>query len=220
MTRRMIVPLLVGLLGVSVLVGLGVWQLQRLEWKRGVIAEIDARLAAAPVAVPAVPDPVADRYLRVRAEGTLLPGEIHVYTAGPDGGVGYRIIAPLDLADGRRIMVDRGFVPIADKAAPRPPGRLAVTGNLVWPDDGPPAPDRAKNIWTGRDVALMAADLGTAPLLVVAAATEPAGGPIPLPVTVAIPNDHLGYAVTWFGLAAVWTLMTVLWLSRIKRGTD
>jgi len=216
----MIAPLLVGLLGVAVLVSLGVWQLQRLEWKRGILAEIGARLAATPVPVPEIPDPVADRYLRVRAEGTLRPGEIHVYTGGPGGGVGYRIVAPLQLADGRRILVDRGFAPIEAKDAARPPGPLAVTGNLVWPDDGPPAPDRARNIWTGRDVALMAADLGTAPVLVVAAEAEPGGGPVPLPVSVAIPNDHLGYAVTWFGLAAVWTLMTVLWLWRIKRGTD
>lgn len=219
MTRRMIAPLLVGLLGVAVLVSLGVWQLQRLEWKRGVLAEIDARLAAAPVPVPELPDPQADRYRRVRAEGALLPGEIHVYTAGPGGRVGYRIVAPMQLADGRRILVDRGFVPLAEKDVARQPGPLAVTGSLVWPDDGPPDPDRARNIWTGRDVPLMAADLGTEPVLVVAAETEPAGGPVPLPVTVVIPNDHLGYAVTWFGLAAVWTLMTGLWLWRIKRGT-
>ena len=217
-TRRMVAPILVGFLGVAVLVALGVWQLQRLDWKRGVLAELEVRLAAAPVPVPDHPDPVADRYLRVRAEGALLPGEIHVYAAGPGGKVGYRVVAPFELPDGRRILLDRGFVPVADKDAPRPPGPLAVTGNLVWPDDGPPDPDRAKNVWTGRDVPLMAADLGTAPVLVVAAAVEPAGGPVPLPVSVAIPNDHLGYAMTWFGLAAVWTLMTVLWLSRIKRG--
>lgn len=220
MTRRLVAPLLVGLAGVVVLVWLGVWQLQRLEWKQAILAEIDARLAAAPVAVPTAPDPEADRYLRVRTEGTILPGEIHVYTGGPSGGVGYRVIAPLALADGRRILLDRGFVPIADKDTARPAGPVTVTGNLVWPDDGPPAPDRAKNIWTGRDVPLMAADLGTEPVLVVAATAEPAGGPVPIPVTVSIPNDHLGYAITWFGLAAVWTLMTLLWLWRIKRGTD
>lgn len=219
MTRRLIAPLMLGLLGVAVLVALGVWQLQRLEWKRGVLAEIGARLAAAPVAVPAQPDPAADRYRRVYADGLLLPGEIHVYTAGPRGGVGYRVVAPMELSDGRRILVDRGFVAIADKDGSRPTGPISLTGNLVWPDDGPPAPDREKNVWTGRDVPLMAADLGTAPVLVVAAEVAPAGGPVPMPVSVAIPNNHLGYAVTWFGLAAVWTLMTVLWLWRIKRGT-
>ncbi|HVH01860.1 MAG TPA: SURF1 family protein, partial [Amaricoccus sp.] len=82
---------------VAVLVSLGVWQLRRLEWKRAILAEIDMRLTAAPVAVPGSPDPIADRYLRVRAEGTLRPGEIHVYTGGPGGGVGYRIVAPLQL---------------------------------------------------------------------------------------------------------------------------
>ena len=104
----------------------------------------------------------------MRAAGNLLPGEIHVYTAGPGGKVGYRVVAPLSLADGRRILLDRGFVPIGQKDAPRPPGPVAVVGNLVWPDDGPADPDRAKNIWIARDVPLMAAALGTAPILVVA----------------------------------------------------
>ena len=79
------------------------------------------------------------------------------------------MIAPLALADGRRILLDRGFVPIGQKDAPRPPGPVAVVGNLVWPRaTGPADPDRAKNIWIARDVPLMAAALGTAPILVVA----------------------------------------------------
>ncbi len=218
MTRRMIAPLVLGLVCVAILIGLGIWQLQRLEWKRGVLAEMDARLAAEPVAVPAAPDLATDRYLRVAAEGTIQPGEIHVYTATGDGRVGYRVIAPFALAGGRRILIDRGFVPIADKDAARPAGPVSVTGNLVWPDEGAGDPDRAKNIWIARDLPLMAADLGAEPVLLVAA--TPTGGTEPLPVTVAIPNNHLQYAVTWFGLASAWTLMTGLWLWRIKRGTD
>ena len=217
MTRRMIGPLLASLACVAILVALGVWQLQRLEWKRGVLAQIDARLAAPAVPMPADPDPTRDRYLRVRAEGQILPGEVHVYTAGP-GGVGYRIVAPLALPDDRRILLDRGFVPIGDKDAGRPTGPAAVTGNLVWPDEGPGQADRAKNIWIARDLPLMADTLGTDQVLLVAATVT--GGTTPMPVSVAIPNNHLEYAVTWFGLAAAWTLMTALWLWRIKRGTD
>jgi len=220
MTRRMIAPLLFGLVGVAILLSLGAWQLRRLEWKTAILGEIEARLAAEPVPVPAAPDPVADRYRRVRAEGALLTGELHVYTAGPDGKVGYRVIAPMALPDGRRILLDRGFVPIAAKNAPRPPGTIAVTGNLVWPQEGPARPDLEANIWIARDVPLMAEALGTEPAMVVAAESAPADGPTPLPVTVAIPNDHLSYAITWFGLAVVWTLMTVYLLWRIKRRTD
>lgn len=217
MTRRMIAPLLFGLVGVAILLSLGVWQLQRLEWKRSVLAEIDARLAAAPVPLPPHPDPAADRYLRVTASGLLQPGEIHVYTS-LGGSVGYRIVAPLLLPDGRRILLDRGFVPLADKDTPRAPGPVDVTGTLAWPQDGDPDPDRARNIWLARDVPMMARDLGTEPTLLIAA--TPTGEPVPMPVTVNIPNDHLQYAITWFGLALVWTVMTAYLLWRIKRRID
>lgn len=222
MTRRMIAPLVFGLAGVAILLALGFWQLQRLDWKRGVLAEIEARMAAPAVDVPAAPTEAAHEYLHVAVAGTLEPGEIHVYTSAPPWGVGYRIIAPLRLGDGRRVLVDRGFVPVADKEAPRPPGRLRVEGALLWPNetDGWTAPpDLARNIWLARDVPAMAAALGTEPAMIVAAATDDPAGPTPLPAGVNIANDHLQYAVTWFALAAVWAVMTGYLLWRIKRRT-
>ncbi len=223
MTRRMIAPLIFGIVGVAILLALGTWQVRRLAWKTEILAEIDARLAAPPVAVPPDPTPAADTWLRVEATGTLEPGELHVYTSVPAPGVGYRVIAPLTLADGRRILLDRGFVPIADKDKPRATGPIAVEGTLAWPQetDGFTAdPDRAKNIWFARDVPLMAAALDTLPVMIVAAASDSPDAPMPLPTTVNIPNDHLQYAITWFLLAVVWTLMTGYLLYRIKRRTD
>jgi surfeit locus 1 family protein len=223
MTRRMIVPLLFGIFGVTVLVWLGVWQVHRLTWKTAILAEIDARLAAAPVAVPAAPDPARDKYLRVEARGAIEPGELDVYTSVPDRGVGYRVIVPFVLDDGRRILLDRGFVPIGEKDAPRHLGALAVAGTLAWPDetDGfTSAPDRVKNIWFARDVPLMAEALGTLPVMLVTATSDDPGGPLPLPQTVNIPNNHLQYAITWFGLAVVWAMMTGYLLYRIKRRID
>ncbi|MBP7001484.1 SURF1 family protein [Amaricoccus sp.] len=222
MTRRMIGPLIFGLAGVAILIALGVWQLHRLEWKRGVLAEIEARMTAAATDVPASPTEAADEYRHVAVAGTLEPGEVHVYTSAPPWGVGYRIVAPLRLGDGRRVLLDRGFVPIADKEAPRPPGRIRIEGALLWPDetDGwTAAPDLDKNIWLARDVPAMAAALGTEPVLIVASATDDPTGPTPLPVGVNIPNDHLQYALTWFSLAAVWAVMTGYLLWRIKRRT-
>lgn len=178
MTRRMIAPLVFGLLGVAILLSLGFWQLQRLAWKEAILADIAARLAAAPVAVPADPTPDADRYRRVTASGTLDPGELHVYTSVPDRGVGYEVVAPMTLADGRRLLLDRGFVPIGDKDAARPTGPLTVEGTLAWPqetDGFTSAPDRDKNIWFARDVPLMADALGTAPVMIVVALSDPAG---------------------------------------------
>nr|MBA3325768.1 SURF1 family protein [Paracoccaceae bacterium] len=161
-------------------------------------------------------------YLRVRAEGVLGPGELHVYTSAPPFGVGYRVIAPMAIADGRRILIDRGFVPVDAKDAPRPAGPLTVEGALMWPDetDGfTSTPDREKNIWFARDVDLMAAALETAPVMLVAAVSDDPAAPMPLPVGVNIRNDHLGYAITWFGLATVWAVMTGYLLWRIKRRT-
>lgn len=223
MIRRMIVPLVFGLAGVAVLIALGNWQMQRLAWKTGIIDSIEARMAADPVPVPAAPDPETDRYLRVAATGTVLPGEVHVYTSAPPRGVGYRVIVPFELADGRSVLLDRGFVGIDEKDAPRHLGPLRVEGALDWPretDRVTPEPDRARNIWVARDVALMAEALGTAPVLIVAEASDDPGQPLPLPVSVDIPNNHLGYAIQWYGLAAVWAVMTLLWLWRIKRRAD
>ena len=133
------------------------------------------------------------------------------------------MIAPYVLTDGRRILLDRGFVPIGEKDAPRLVGPVSVRGSLLWPDDGAlesNPPDLDRNIWIARDLPAMAAAMGTEPLLIVAAATDPGNGPDPLPVTVNIPNNHLEYAVTWFGLAAVWAGMTLWLLWRIKRRLD
>ena len=223
MTRRMIVPLIFGIVGVAILASLGSWQLRRLAWKTEILAAIAARLEASPGPVPTTPSPEADRYLRVRAAGEILPGEIHVYTSAPPRGVGYRVIVPLQLADGRRLLLDRGFVPIDEKDVPRHLGPITVEGNLDWPRETDSlftaAPDLAKNIWFARDVPAMAAALGTGPLLLVASASDDPAAPQPLPVTVNLPNDHLGYALTWFGLALVWAGMTLYLLWRIKRRT-
>jgi len=219
----MIAPLIFGLVGAAILVALGVWQVQRLAWKTEILDRIEARLAAAPVAVPAEPSVEADQYLRVRATGDIEPGELHVYTSAPPRGVGYRVIVPLQLADGRRILLDRGFVPIREKDAPRHIGPIAVEGSLSWPqetDGFTSSPDRAKNIWFARDVPLMAAGLGTDPVMLVVSASDDPGAPMPLPATVNIPNDHLQYAMTWFALAVVWAGMTGYMLWRIKRRID
>ena len=224
MLRRFLLPLLFGIAGTAVLVGLGSWQLERLRWKEDVIARIEARLAADPVAVPASMNPEDDQYLRVRTEGTILAGELHVYTSVQPYGVGYRVIAPLEIEDGRRVLLDRGFVPIGDKDASRPIGPAEIEGALHWPQetDGFTAePDRAENIWFARDVPLMAEALGTEPAMLVVARSSLADAPLPQPVTVNIPNRHLEYVVTWYGLALVWAGMTVFWLWRnARRGPE
>ena len=181
MTRRMIPALLFGLVGTAILIWLGVWQVQRLAWKTEILERIEARITADPVALPDAPDPAADQYLRVLVAGSIEPGELHVYTSAPPRGVGYRVIAPLRLGDGRRILLDRGFVPIADKDEARHLGPIRVQGSLLWPDetDGfTDAPDREKNIWFARDVERMSAALGTLPVMLVTEASDDAAAPL------------------------------------------
>lgn len=223
MSKRMIAPLVIGLVGAAILVSLGMWQLQRLAWKQALLAGIEARLQDVPVALPAEPNPVADRYAPVWVEGRFTGPELHVLSGDRAAGPGYRIVAAFRTADGRDILIDRGFVPEDQRDATRTATTARVVGALFWPqetDSFTPAPDTGQNIWFARDVPAMAAALDTEPTLIVA--REPTGDGIkPVPVdTAGIPNDHRNYAITWFSLAFVWLGMTVLWLWRIRRQLD
>lgn len=222
MTRRMIFPLLVGLLGGAILISLGVWQMQRLAWKEGVLAEIAAHIADAPVALPATVDPVADRYMPVTATGRFTGEHADILVSRKQIGAGVRVVEVFETADGRRVLVDRGFLTDDDRAKPRESGSATVEGNLHWPEetDGfTPPPDPKTGLWFARDVAALSAALETEATFIVA--RKPTGGAIePMPVdTSGIPNDHMNYAITWFSLAAVWLGMTAYLLWRIRQRT-
>ncbi len=222
--RRILFLLIFGLAGLGVLLSLGIWQVQRLAWKQDVLAEIDSRIAAAPVALPQQVSEDADKYLPVTISGEMEPGEIHVLVSVKQVGAGYRIIQSFSTGD-RTILVDRGFVPTTAKQAKRRTGPMEVTGNLHWPDEidsYTPEPDIDSNIWFARDVPNLAAALGAEPVLLIARSdTDPGVTPLPMD-TAGIPNDHLQYAITWFGLALVWAAMTgyFLWRSRANSESD
>ena len=99
----------------ALLIGLGLWQLQRLEWKQGLIAQIAARAHAEPVALKdAVTSARAGEdvsYLRVRVEGRFDNAKERYLYALSDGAPGWRVITPLTAPDGEVVLVDRGFVP-------------------------------------------------------------------------------------------------------------
>ena len=222
MTRRMILPLLFGLIGTAILMSLGFWQVQRMQWKEGILADITARISAAPVALPATPDPEADRYLPVTVSGRFTGQTLRVLVSRKEIGAGVRIIEAFQTDDGRRVLVDRGFLPDADKNRALSVSNATVTGNLHWPqetDSFTPPPDLKTGLWYARDVAAMSRALDTEPTFLVA--REPTGDGIEaMPVdTSGIPNDHWGYAVQWFSMAAVWLGMTVYLLWRIRQRT-
>lgn len=220
--RRFVFPLLIGLSGTVVLASLGAWQLQRLDWKEGVLAEIEGRIGAEPVAVPSAPDQEAHKYLPVIASGDIQDAHLRVLTSVPRAGPGYRLISAFRLDDGRLVMLDEGFVREGGDIDPGAADDVTVTGNLHWPDDVDrftPEPDLTTGLFFGRDVARMAEVLDTEPVLLVARDVEgvpPRAAPLPV-TTEGIPNNHLGYAVQWFGLALVWAGMTLFLLWRTAR---
>ena len=218
--RRYIAPLIFGVGGVAILLSLCVWQVQRLSWKQAKLAEIESRIAAAPV-------PLADadlqEFFAVTATGTITDEEAHVLTSRKPDGAGFRVISVFE-TDGRRFLVDRGFVPEIDKNASRDPIEVTIVGNyrnVEESDSFTPEPDLAKNIHFARDVPVMAQVLNAEPVLIILRDTSEANSPVRIwPVdTAGIPNNHLNYAITWFLLAIVWAGMTAFLLWRIRQRT-
>ncbi|APG48102.1 SURF1 family protein [Phaeobacter porticola] len=220
--RRLIFLSLVGGLGLAALLALGIWQIQRLAWKADLLQTITTRIAATPVALPQSPTEDRDRYRAVTVAGEIDEGELHVFWVTKEAETGYRIIAPFLTEDGRRVLLDRGFVPAAGKERARATGATSITGNLLWPDEGDwttPPPEVDTNILYARDVSYMAERLGTEPVLIVARSASADADVTPQPVTTAgIQNNHLQYVITWFSLAFIWAAMTTyfLWRSRPK----
>jgi surfeit locus 1 family protein len=216
--RKLLFPIVIGLGGLGILLWLGFWQLDRLEWKQGVLADIDVRLAEQPIPLPSNPTVEADNYRTVIMQGAATGDEIRFLDSGTAAGTGHHIISAFVTADGRRVMLDQGLLPLYADAAEPLKDTVTVQGNLIWPDDiSEQAPEGDE--WYARDVNAMAATLDTEPLLVVLSAASAYDERLtPLPVdTRNIKNDHLEYAITWFLLAVVWVAMTVFYLARTMR---
>jgi surfeit locus 1 family protein len=233
MNRSVVTATIFAIIGFAILISLGVWQLERLAWKENLIATLNARIAAPPHALPASPAQDADEFSRVHLRGTFVAGQnALVYTAGsalrPDvSGPGYWVLSPLRTQDGRTVIVNRGF--IADKnATPPPAGEVELTGALRWPDDSSlftPADEPQNNVWYRRDPAAIAAAKNwgkdgekIAPFFVEQETPQLANAPRAGPLVVKLRNSHLGYALTWFGLAATLAGVYLVWLrGRLRR---
>ncbi|MEM8789011.1 MAG: SURF1 family protein [Pseudomonadota bacterium] len=221
MSMRLAFLVLFGLAGAALLIGLCVWQVQRLAWKEALIAELGARAAAEPVPLPAAPQEALHAFLSVTLEGRFDAGALHVLSSQRFVGPGFRVVAPFELGNGRRILVDRGFLPEAEKAAPLDAGPVAFTATLLWPNERDmftPEPNTARNIWFARDPEAMSAVLNTEPVLAVASAATGTPSPAPQSVGVNLRNNHRQYAITWALLAAAWLGMTGLLIYREARG--
>jgi len=212
----------------AALVALGTWQVYRLQWKEGLIARVNERLSAEPIALE-VALRVSDidlEYTPVSLTGEFVQNcEVYEFTTH-EGASGWNVFAPLQLAEGQTpetanmIMINRGFVPY-DRRDPSlrseslPSGQVSITGLLRSPLAAKPGSfvndnDSKAGTYFWRDIGAMAASCGVGsaslvPVYVDAGIPGEAAvvGDLPIPGTtiVSFPNNHLQYAVTWYGLA-------------------
>ena len=225
--RRLLWPAVAAVAGIAVLVSLGVWQLHRLAWKAALIARVEAGLTAAPVPAPgpeewASLDLAEAEYQPVSVTGRYLNGdEIFVNETltgprGPLGGYGFFVVTPLKADEGWIVYVNRGFVP-RDRKSPDTRQRGLIEGEttVIGPLRQPrrrawfmPGDRVAHNEWFSRDPALFAEAQGrstatVAPYLIDARFEPTLSGGLPQggETIISFPNNHLQYALIWFGLA-------------------
>ncbi len=245
--RRLLWPAIAALAGVAALLSLGFWQLQRLQWKEGLIARVEAGLDAPPVPAPRPSDwPTLDvgdaEYQPVSVTGHFLnddeifANETLTEPQGERGGFGFFVMTPFETDEGWIVYVNRGFVPREFKAPDTRvggeiEGATAVAGPLRVPRRRAwfmPGDDVAGNEWFSRDPALYAEAQGlprerVAPYYIDARFDPalPNGLPQGGETIIDLPNNHLGYAITWFGLAAgLAAVFGVFAWGRLKGGRD
>nr|WP_027677005.1 SURF1 family protein [Agrobacterium larrymoorei] len=210
------------LLALVILLSLGTWQVRRLYWKEALLSDIQLRVHSAPVELAEIERILASggdiEYRTVRLSGTFDHAHERHFFATHEGQTGYYIYTPLKLDDGREIFVNRGFVPYEMKDAVKREqgqvtGRVTIEGlaraqlaakpSMMLPDN-----DIGKNIFYWKDIRAMADSAGVAraglvPFFVDAnAAPNPGGWPKGGVTIIDLPNNHLQYAITWYGLAA------------------
>ena len=222
--RRLLWPGVMTLFMLAVLLGLGTWQVQRLHWKLAILAQIARAEAGPPVPLPAAPTP----FEKVEVTGHLRDDLAATFGADvrdtPRGPVlGTQLIVPLERPGAPPILVDRGWIP--DK----PPHPVASTGEevtlegYIHPGDMPgwfSASDNpgARQFYT-LDPAVIGAALGlphVAPFVLIVMGQPPADGyPIPAQHLPQPPNNHLSYAITWYGLAVALVVIFVIWARKV-----
>jgi surfeit locus 1 family protein len=230
------VPAMFAMVAIAIFVGLGTWQLQRKAWKEALIETLEQRLSAPPGDLPprerwASLSAANDEFRRVKFSAAFVPGAAAlVYTSGSAlrsdvSGTGYWVFAPAQLASGGIVVVNRGFVPEGrqdpvTRAAAAAAAHADLVGVMRWPESRgafSPKDDPDRNIWFVRDPAAIAAAKSwgkVAPFFIELESPQPPGGlPRPGALKVNLRNEHLQYAITWYGLALVVVVMFGFWFS-------
>lgn len=217
---RLVWPTVLTLLGLAVLIGLGTWQLQRKAWKEGIVARIEARVTAPPVPLAQVAarlGPGADvEYTHVSVTGRFHHDKERYLYAPGKSGLEWHVLTPLETEPGRIVWINRGSVPDARRVPGtriegQVPGTVTVAGLVRQPQSAAftPVNDVARNIWHWADIegltrsAFPAGAVTALPVVVERDAGPPVPGGLPQGgvTRLSIPNRHLEYAVTWYGLA-------------------
>jgi surfeit locus 1 family protein len=238
-TRRLraglAVPALFALAAFVTFVGLGTWQIQRKAWKEALIATLEQRLSAAPVDLPPREqwgrlDPAKDEFRHVKFFAAFVPGAEALVYAGSSAlrsdvsGPGYWVLAPARLPAGGLIVINRGFVPEgrqdpATRSGSEIVGNAELVGVMRWPEPRgtfSPKDQPERNLWFVRDPVAIASAKGwgdVAPFFIELESPQPPGGlPRAGALKVSLRNEHLQYAITWYGLAVVVVVMFAFWL--------
>jgi surfeit locus 1 family protein len=213
---------------VAVCFALGVWQVQRLQWKTALIAERQARRVAPPLdGLPAAFDPAKDDFRKVRIVGTFRNDqEMFLAARSRRGNPGYDVVTPFSVKGDGVILINRGWIPLQRKEpVTRAPGQIegetAVIGYLrVPPKQGWFVPDNEpkRNFWFWIDVPAMAQYAGlkaVKPYFLDAGPAENRGGyPLGGVTRFELPNDHLQYAITWFAMTVIGITVYLLYHRR------
>ena len=219
---RLLGPAMIAAVMFAILIGLGIWQLQRRTWKLGLLAQIDQAEQAPAIPLPANPP----QFAKVRVEGrlradlqALYGSDVRDLPGGP--AIGAQLIEPLDRPGQDPVLVDLGWVPTGMTVAP---GGTTIEGYVRQPDRPglfSPADDAAGRRFFTLDPAPIAASLGiahAAPFTLVAiGAVQPGVFPQPAETLPRPPNDHLNYALTWFGLALSLVAVFAVYVRKVLR---
>ncbi len=230
-----------------VLVGLALWQVQRLQWKNDLVEQSQHAVTAKPVTITDIEAGLEYgfnvNFLRARLNGHYRHDlERYIYRSNKSKP-GFHVVTPFIEDTGYIVFVDRGWVPQAKRlpkdrpTSRKPEGKITITGvtrnhatgyQIFLPD-----PDLSKSIWYWYDRPSLAhslpAGIGKMPdgqqaiisslFFQLEPNGEPAKGDVPkiLPVTVKLTNNHLQYAITWFALAFILLVMTIYFMRVSKR---
>ncbi|MGI2035211.1 SURF1 family protein [Rhizobium panacihumi] len=220
----------------AILLSLGTWQVERLHWKEGLIAKIAERRDAPPVPLSDIETAQAKgediEFRRVSVSGIFDHAHERHFFATHQGQTGFYVYTPMTLDDGRTLFLNRGFVPYEMKepgkrAEGQMAGEVTLTGYAraklgAKPSSLVPDNDLPKNIFYWKDIAAMTTSAGLDPARVLpffvdadASVKNPGGFPVGGVTQFDLPNNHLQYAVTWYGLAlALAGVVAAMWLKR------